>query len=234
MLAASKWSRVPVLAALMLLIVGGSGAHAQLANTAGPNPQVLGDDGGTGYDHGYAVPPPPLASLGGSFELTDQSGRTVTEATFRGKWMLVYFGYAGCAEACPIALQTMAATLDILGADAEQVQPAFVDFSVVYARMHHKPAAHAPKIDPVSFATAIHPRLLLLTGTRRAVYGILRSYKVRQEHSPLAYGNKEAGMRIDHTTRIYLVGPDGKMAGYYYHSIAPGDLALELLLKLRS
>ncbi len=233
MRSATNWRFAPVLAVLTLLIAGGSGAHAQIATTVGPNPQVSGDDG-AGHNHGYEVPPPPLASLGGHFELTDQTGRTVTDETFRGKWMLIYFGYSGCAEACPIALQTMAATLDILGADAELVQPVFVDFSVVYARMYHKHAEHEPKLDPVSFATSIHPRLALLSGTRRNMYGVLRSFRVRQEHSPLAYGNKQAGMRIDHTTRIYLVGPDGRMAGYYYHSITPNDLALDLLLKLRS
>jgi protein SCO1/2 len=219
-----------VLAAVLL---GASAASAQLANTLGPNPQVLGEDGQS-HEHGYGDSAPAPSTLGGAFELVDQNGRTVTDATFRGQWMLVYFGYATCQEACPVALQTMAVALDILGADAQRIQPAFVDFTVVYSRMHHKHKGHEAKIDPVSFASAIHPRMLMLTGTRKNVFSILRNYKVRQEHSPLTLGGKAKSMRIDHTTRIYLVGPDGKGVAYYYHSVDPTDLANDLLLRIGS
>ena len=67
-----------------------------------------------------------LASIGGPFTLTDQNGRTVTDQTFRGKLMLVYFGYTYCPDVCPTELQAITVALNQLGADAAAVQPLFV------------------------------------------------------------------------------------------------------------
>ncbi len=210
---------------------GACGAAAQIAKTIGPNPLVI-EDGQGGHQHGYEVALPEPSTLGGEFTLADQNGQAVSDQSLKGRWALIYFGYAGCAESCPVALQTIAASLDGLGPDGEKIQPVFVDFSVVYARMHQKHAEHMVKIDPVKFASEVHPRLLLLSGTRKNMFGALRHYKVRQEHSPLAYGRKEAGMRIDHTTWIYLVDPAGKVANYYYHNITPEALAADLAARL--
>ncbi len=220
---------IGVLAALSAFW-GGSEAAAQIAKTIGPNPLVIETPGG--HQHGYEVALPEPATLGGEFTLTDQNGVPVTDRSLKGRWALIYFGYAGCTETCPIALQTIAASLDGLGPAGEKIQPVFVDFSVVYSRMHNKHAEHMAKIDPVVFASEVHPRLLLLSGTRKNMFGALRHFRVRQEHSPLAYGRKEAGMRIDHTTWIYLVDPSGKVAAYYYHNITPDALAADLAARL--
>src|SRR5271157_184254 len=65
-------------------------------------------------------------SLGGPFQLTDQTGKRVSDADFRGRWMLLYFGYTTCPDVCPTELQTMTGALDTLGAKAERVVPVFV------------------------------------------------------------------------------------------------------------
>ncbi|MEJ0070963.1 MAG: SCO family protein [Pseudomonadota bacterium] len=62
-------------------------------------------------------------AIGGPFELVDQDGRTVTEATYRGKWLLIYFGYTYCPDACPTALNEMAESLDGLD-DVQGPRPA--------------------------------------------------------------------------------------------------------------
>ena len=65
-------------------------------------------------------------SVGGPFALTDQHGAAVTDASYRGRWMLVYFGYTFCPDVCPTELQTIAGALDKLGPQASQVAPLFV------------------------------------------------------------------------------------------------------------
>ena len=67
-----------------------------------------------------------LGSLGGPFTLTDQTGRTVTDADFRGRYMLIYFGYIYCPDVCPLSLQRNFEALQILGAKAEMIQPVLV------------------------------------------------------------------------------------------------------------
>ena len=72
--------------------------------------RYAGEDGGT-------------AQIGGPFELVDQDGRAVTEADFKGKFLLVYFGYTYCPDACPTALGVMAAAIGKLDVAGERVTP---------------------------------------------------------------------------------------------------------------
>ena len=81
-------------------------------------------------DDGYAIKPPEPQSLGGDFEIEDTDGNTVTSETLKGKWILIYFGYPSCREACPTALENMTQALIQMGSEAEAVQPFFVDFSM--------------------------------------------------------------------------------------------------------
>ncbi|MET0481605.1 MAG: SCO family protein, partial [Aestuariivirgaceae bacterium] len=66
------------------------------------------------------------ALVGGPFRLTDQHGKTVSDTDFRGKYMLVVFGYTFCPDVCPAELQVVTAALDALGPKAERIQPVFI------------------------------------------------------------------------------------------------------------
>jgi len=66
------------------------------------------------------------ALIGGPFSLTDQTGNAVTDADYRGRYMLIYFGYTFCPDVCPTELQVMATALDQLGGQADRVQPLFI------------------------------------------------------------------------------------------------------------
>ena len=66
------------------------------------------------------------ALVGGPFTLTDQTGKRVTDRDFRGKFLLVFFGFTNCPDVCPTALQVMAAALDKLGPNAERVTPVLI------------------------------------------------------------------------------------------------------------
>jgi protein SCO1/2 len=153
----------------------------------------------------YVAPDP--HSLGGHFELTDHNGRAVEDTTFRGRWMLIYFGYPGCREACPVALLTMTQALDAMGQDADQIQPLFIDFSM-----------EEPDLKGLGqFVGNFHPRLLGLAGTRAQTFAAVRQFKVRREYMHANYSEKETGPRIDHTTYFYLVDPNGITQAYFYH-----------------
>lgn len=163
----------------------------------------------------YRKDPPPPQTLGGPFELMDHTGNPVTNTSYPGKWLLINFGFTGCREACPTGLVNMAAALDTLGADAERIQPLFIDFSM-----------EEPDIKGLAqFVENFHPRLIGLTGTRKQTFDAVRSFKVRREYAMMNYSSKETGPRINHTTYFYLVDPKGVTRAYFYHDLAPGEMA---------
>jgi len=162
---------------------------------------------------GYRFPDP--TSLGGSFELIDHNGRTVTDRDFRGKWMLLFFGFVGCRESCPVALDRMTVALEQLGEEAQAVQPIFVDVSL-----------EAP--DPkglAQFVSNFHPRLIGLAGTRKQNFHVTRIFKVRREYGHRGWSARETGPRLDHSTYFYLVDPAGKTRVYFYHALPPEEIA---------
>lgn len=163
----------------------------------------------TGYE------PPPPETLGGSFELIDHKGQTVTDATWRGKWMLMFFGFAGCREACPTGLESMAQALEDLGPAADNVQPLFVDIDFA-----------GPDLRGLTqYIGNFHPRLVGLTGNRRQMYAMLRSFQVRREIKHQVQGKRETGPRIDHTAYFYLIDPAGKTRTYFQHTLTPAQMA---------
>src|SRR5579863_5706997 len=66
------------------------------------------------------------ATIGGPFALVTTDGTPVSDRTFRGKWVLIYFGYTYCPDACPTALSNISVALEKLGPEADQLQPLFV------------------------------------------------------------------------------------------------------------
>jgi cytochrome oxidase Cu insertion factor (SCO1/SenC/PrrC family) len=216
-----RWYTVATALGLALshpFLAGPRGAHAHSSawpsGAQSEHTRVRPADNGSGYE----APPP--STLGGPFSLTDHSGRPVTDQTFRGQWMLIFFGFSACREACPTALQNMALVLDALGKDADKIQPLYVDFDFV-----------APDLATLAqFVSNFHPRLLGLTGTRKQMFSIVKQFRVRRDfnHKGKGYSQKETGPRINHTTYFYLVGPDGVTRSYFYHNLPPAEMAARI------
>jgi cytochrome oxidase Cu insertion factor (SCO1/SenC/PrrC family) len=206
------------LALSLPLLAGPRGAHAHSSawpsGAQSEHTSIRPADDGPGYE----APPP--AALGGPFSLTDHTGRSVSEQTFRGQWMLIFFGFSACREACPTALQNMALVLDALGKDSDKIQPLYVDFDFV-----------APDLATLAqFVSNFHPRLLGLTGTRKQMFSIVKEFRVRRDsnHKSKGYSQKETGPRINHTTYFYLVGPDGVTRAYFYHNLPAEEMAARI------
>jgi protein SCO1/2 len=158
------------------------------------------------------------ADIGGPFTLVNHHGETVTEADFRGRPMLIYFGFTYCPDICPMSLQVMGAALDQLPDDmAERVQPVLI--SVDPER--DTPEQLAQYVDSEAFPD----NLVGLTGTPAQVRNAADAYRVY-------YARIESGgmsdYLMDHSSVIYLMDGEGKFVEVFPHGTAPDALAERL------
>lgn len=156
-------------------------------------------------------------SIGGPFAMTDNRGKSVSEADYRGKYLLIYFGYTYCPDVCPTELGVMARALDLLGPPADKVQPLFVSVDP-----ERDTPAHLN-----DYVGLFHPRLVGLTGTAEQVRDIARVYRVYYAKAPQKDGKPDEYL-MDHSSFIYLMGPDGGFIGVYPAGTAPDRIAQDL------
>ena len=152
--------------------------------------------------------------IGGPFRLTATNGETVTERSFRGKWLLVYFGYTFCPDACPTALNNISAALARLGARASRVQPLFITVD---------PRRDTPEV-MAKYVRSFDPRILGLTGSVAAVSDVAREYGVYVAPQK-AQGDDYL---VDHSSFIYVMNPDGKFAATLAGSLPGAQMAARL------
>ncbi|MGE0735644.1 MAG: SCO family protein [Alphaproteobacteria bacterium] len=159
--------------------------------------------------------PPTASAIGGPFSLVDQNGVRRTDADFRGRYMLVNFGYTGCPDFCPVVVQAISDALSMLGAQADKLQPIFITVD---------PARDQPQ-QLKAFLDAFDKRFVGLTGTEDEIKAAMRAYRVfAAKKEPDASGN----YTVDHTTLTYLIDPDGKYVTHLRHNLTAEQMA-ELL-----
>jgi protein SCO1/2 len=141
---------------------------------------------------------PAALTVGGPFALIDGDGKPVTDQTWRGKYLLVYFGYTYCPDVCPTTLTSVAAALDKLGAKADQIQPLFITVD---------PKRDTPAVVK-QYAAAFGPRLIGLTGTPEQISVAAKEYRVYYAEHRTGPGPDDYSM--DHSSVLYLMGPDGR------------------------
>jgi protein SCO1 len=152
------------------------------------------------------------APVGGPFELTDQTGHQRTDVDFRGKLVVLYFGYTYCPDVCPAELQSISLALDSLGAAAEAVQPLFITVDPE----RDNPARLA------DFVSSFHPRLIGLTGSLAEVRKTAIAYRTFFVKNSAA---TPGDYSVDHTGFIYLVGKDGRYLGFLPPGLMPDAIA---------
>ena len=151
-------------------------------------------------------------TIGGPFALIDQHGKRRTDADFRGKLMLVYFGFTQCPDVCPMDLQQIGLALDMLGPPGEAVQPLFITLD---------PARDTPE-QLAAYVPAFHPRLVGLGGSPEAVAQAARGYRIR--FKKVATGSA-GDYTIAHATAIYLMDRDGKYVTFFPPSTPASRMA---------
>jgi cytochrome oxidase Cu insertion factor (SCO1/SenC/PrrC family) len=155
-------------------------------------------------------------SVGGPFTLTDQAGKQRSDTEFRGKLMIVYFGYTFCPDVCPADLMAITQALDALGPAAEGVQPIFITID--------------PERDTkvlADYVSAFHRSLVGLTGSPEQIRKVANSYKAFYAKLP---DERSGDYSIDHTGVIYLMGRNGEYLGFMPPQTNP-DRLTEILRK---
>ncbi len=151
--------------------------------------------------------------IGGPFELVDQNGAPVTERDLTGRWTLIYFGYTYCPDVCPVTLSNMTQALELLGAQADKVNPWFVTVDPMRDTVE--------ELKP--YAENFDPRIRFLTGTDEQVTRALTAYRVFRsirDENPA-----DPDYFVDHTSLIYLMGPDGAYVATFAHTATGKEIA---------
>ncbi len=152
---------------------------------------------------------------GGPFSLIDHQGRPVSDTDFRGRFMLIYFGYTFCPDVCPTSLQVMSDAMTALGPAGRQVQPMFITFD--------------PKRDSVEimadYVSNFHARLLGLTGTPEQTTAAAGSFDVDVSATYAADDRTGLGYSMNHSAFTYLAGPDGRVRMMFRDGIGGKTMA---------
>jgi len=156
--------------------------------------------------------------VGGPFQLVDHSGRQRSDADYRGKLLVIYFGYTSCPDVCPTELQSISLALDALGPTAAAVQPLFI--SVDPER--DTPARLA------DFVSSFHPQFVGLTGEPAAIRKTALAYKTFFARHRTA----SPDYPVDHTGFVYLVGKDGRYRGFLPPGSSPQEIGDALRAEL--
>ena len=170
----------------------------------------------------FTTPPPgnmTESSLGGAFALIDQDGKPVTDADFKDRYRLMYFGYTFCPDVCPTDAAVLSRGLQAYEkarpGRAAKVQPIFI-------------TVDPGRDDPVAlkaFVTAFHPRLIGLTGTPVAIAAALKNYGIYARQ--VATSDPENYL-VDHFAVFYLFGPDGAPIAFLPHGSTAADVTAML------
>jgi protein SCO1/2 len=155
-------------------------------------------------------------SVGGPFTLTDQSGKPRSDTEFRGKLMIIYFGYTFCPDVCPTDLMAITQALDALGPASEDIQPIFITID--------------PERDTkvlADYISAFHPKLIGLTGSPDQIRQVANAFKASYAKVP---DERTGNYSIDHAGVIYLVGRNGEYLGFMPPQTGPERIT-EILRK---
>jgi cytochrome oxidase Cu insertion factor (SCO1/SenC/PrrC family) len=159
---------------------------------------------------------PAGVAIGGPFSLIDETGRAVTAETYRGRHMLLFFGFTYCPDVCPTELAKVAATLDLLGRDAERLVPLFVSID---------PARDTPEA-LAQYTDLFHPAIIGLTGTEEQIAAAARAFRVY--YNKVRTGPEPGAYTMDHSAFVYLMGPDGGFRQFFSPQATPEQMAASI------
>ena len=159
------------------------------------------------------------ALIGGPFTLSDHTGKRVTESDYRGKFMLVFFGYTYCPDICPAELQVVAAALDELGDKAKDIQPIFITVD--------------PERDTVQqmgeYVENFHPTQVGLTGSAEEIAKVAKAYRV---YYARVEDQGDGDYLMDHSSILYLMDRDGKFVTHFNYGTDAKALSKALAERL--
>jgi len=159
------------------------------------------------------------AQVGGPFTLVNHHGETVTDADFRGRAMLIYFGFTYCPDVCPMSLQIMAAALERL---PERQREMFQPLLISVDPERDTPEALAEYVQ----APAFPENLVGLTGSSEQIREAAQAYRVYYRR--VDDDGTLADYTMDHTSIIYLMDAEGRFVDVFPHAAEPERIAARL------
>lgn len=156
------------------------------------------------------------AQVGGRFTLTDQDGRRVTDQSYRGRAMAVFFGFTNCPDICPTGLARMTEIMDALGPDAARVQPIFITVD---------PRRDTPEVMR-SYVRHFSGAIAGLSGSEEEIAAVARAYRVyfKIQGDPATNPNYV----VDHSAFVYVMDAKGGFVGTFTPE-TPVDAAVKLI-----
>jgi protein SCO1/2 len=156
------------------------------------------------------VPAAASVTIGGPWTLVAPDGATVTDQSYGGKWLLVFFGYTSCPNTCPMALYEVAVALEKLGPDAAEVQPLFITVD---------PQRDTPDVIG-EYTRSFDSRIIGLTGNAEQIAAAAKEYGVY--YVTHTYGAGAEDRVVDHSSYLYVMDPQGKFVRAF-DADTPGD-----------
>ena len=150
---------------------------------------------------------------GRDFRLTDADGRERSLADWRGKYVMVFFGFVYCPEVCPTALNRAAEVRNGMGADKEKIQVITITLD---------PERDTPA-DIGNYATAFDPSFVGLWGTPERIREVAKEFHVYYQKVPA--GNSYV---VDHTAFTYIFDPEGRLRLAMGHKQTTGQYIADL------
>jgi protein SCO1 len=156
------------------------------------------------------------ALVGGPFSLVGTDGKPVTDRDFRGRYMLIFFGFTHCPDICPAELQVIAQALEQLGDKAKNVVPIFITLD---------PERDTPE-SMGNYVKSFGPNFVGLTGSPEAIAAAAKAYRV----SYAKVENKEsaADYSVDHSALVYLMDPEGQYVTHFSYGLSADQMAERL------
>ena len=155
------------------------------------------------------------AAIGGAFQLTDQSGQTVTEKSLQGRPTIIFFGYTHCPDVCPTSLFEMSEVLRAMGKDADRVNAYFISVDP------DRDTAAVMK----DYLSSFDPHLKGLTGDAAMVSKVLTEFRVYAKKVP----SKDGGdYTMDHTASVLLLNSKGDFFGTIAYGENPDNAVAKL------
>jgi protein SCO1/2 len=152
-------------------------------------------------------------NIGGDFTLIDSQNKSVSSADFHGKFLLIYFGFTFCPDICPTELNKIATIMEMLGSDADKLQPIFITIDPERDK--------AEKLK--KYTEQFDHRIIGLTGSVEQIREVAKEFKV--------YFDKDGGgenYMINHSSLIYLMDKDGKFNSYFTQNMKLEDIVKEI------
>lgn len=160
------------------------------------------------------------SAIAAEFSLVNGSGQPVTDLTYRGSWLLVFFGYTNCPDVCPTTLNDISIAMDMLGEAADKVQPLFITID---------PERDMPEA-MAEYVTFFGDRIIGLSGTPEQIRDTAESFRVFYEKTAPVEGEVEVPGEylMSHTAATYVISPDGEFVVPFQYGTFPEEMAKRL------